>query len=72
MADEAVWSGLVSEDRRMPAVPSGPFAHDFSEVLLPGDTHPIALTPVQTALLRVLRMGVDVPLTARPCSSART
>lgn len=55
VADEAVWSCA-----RAPAVPSatqrrhGPFSHDFREVILPGEDMPIALTPAQAAIMRVL------------------
>jgi ribosomal protein L37AE/L43A len=55
VADDAVWGGLL--DAAPPsaeAVRHGPFAHDFSDVLLPGESEPIALTPAQAALLRVL------------------
>lgn len=33
---------------------NGPFAHDFRDVLLPDEVDPIALTPAQASLMRVL------------------
>jgi hypothetical protein len=50
-----VWEGILdeaslgNEDGR-----HGPFGPDFRTVLLPGETEPVALTPTQSALLRVL------------------
>jgi hypothetical protein len=55
VADEAVWAGagapggLSATLRR-----HGPFSHDFREVTLPGEETPIALTPSQAAIMRVL------------------
>ncbi len=55
VADEAVWAGagaptgLGATLRR-----HGPFSHDFREVTLPGEATPIALTPAQAAIMRVL------------------
>lgn len=55
VADEAVWAGvqipvgLSATQRR-----HGPFSHDFREVTLPGEATPIALTPAQAAIMRVL------------------
>jgi len=55
VADEAVWAGvqipvgLSATQRR-----HGPFSHDFREVTLPGEETPIALTPAQAAIMRVL------------------
>ena len=46
----------LETDRVQPdeALLHGPFAHDFGEVWLPGEVDPIPLTPVQSALMRVL------------------
>lgn len=50
-----VWEGILDEaslgndDGR-----HGPFGREFRTVLLPGETEPVALTPTQSALLRVL------------------
>lgn len=55
VADEAVWAGvqipvgLSATQRR-----HGPFSHDFREVTLPGEETPIALTPAQASIMRVL------------------
>ncbi len=55
VADEAVWAsvrapaGLSAPQRR-----HGPLSHDFREVTLPGEDTPIALTPAQAAVMRVL------------------
>lgn len=55
VADEAVWAGvgapagLGATQRR-----HGPFSHDFREVTLPGEETPIALTPAQASIMRVL------------------
>ena len=55
VADDAVWASVQSP---LPsnAGPSrhGPFAHDFSDVLLPNESEPIPLTRSQAAILRVL------------------
>jgi len=63
VADEAVWTGVLA------ALPTtagliriGPFAQDFRDVLLPGESLTIALTPAQSALLRVLWEHRGVPL----------
>lgn len=55
VADEAVWTGVQSP------LPSnaglsrhGPFAKDYSDILLPGEVEPIPLTRSQAAILRVL------------------
>jgi hypothetical protein len=64
VADEAVWAGMRAAMYRTTAPPrAGPFAHDFSDVLLPGDAEPIALTSAQAALLRILweQRGMPVP-----------
>lgn len=63
VADDAVWAGVQA-----PATPSsiqrqyGPFSHDFREVTLQGAGTPIALTPAQAALMRVLweQEGVSI------------
>lgn len=56
VADEAVWGGLLQVG--LPGTAHheriGPFAHDYRDVLLPSESVPIALTPAQSALLRVL------------------
>lgn len=55
VADDAVWAGvqapaaLLATQRR-----HGPFSHDFREVTLQGEDTPIALTPSQAAIMRVL------------------
>lgn len=55
VADEAVWSGITTLSREHAAPQrDGPFAQEFSNVLLPGETVPIPLTRVQAAILRVL------------------
>jgi hypothetical protein len=63
VADEAVWAGMRAA-RRPPAIHTriGPFAHDFSDVLLPGESEPIPLTRSQAAILRVLweQAGVSI------------
>jgi hypothetical protein len=55
VADEAVWAGMLAA---LPAtagqVRVGPFAQDYRSVMLPGESLTIALTPAQSALLRVL------------------
>lgn len=63
VADDAVWAGVQA-----PATPSstqrqyGPFSHDFREVTLQGEGTPIALTPAQAAIMRVLweQEGVSI------------
>ena len=63
VADEAVWAGVLAA---LPGTGSqiriGPFARDFRDVLLPGESMTIALTPAQSALLRVLWEHRGVPL----------
>lgn len=55
VADEAVWAGLQSAWLSNAGLSRhGPFAHDFSDVLLPGESKPIPLTRSQAAILRVL------------------
>lgn len=63
VVDEAVWAGVQA------VVPTtanrtrvGPFAQDYRNVLLPDESVPIALTPAQSALLRVLWEHRGVPL----------
>jgi hypothetical protein len=55
VADEAVWAA-VRTALLTPAtgIHAGPFTSDYRDVLLPGESVPIALTPAQSALLRVL------------------
>lgn len=55
VSDDAVWVG-VEEPAAPLATPRrhGPFSHDFREVTLPGEETPIALTPTQAAIMRVL------------------
>lgn len=64
VADEAVWAGMLQAKRSsiasLPRV--GPFAHDFRDVLLPGEPNPIALTPAQSSLLRVLWEQHGMPM----------
>jgi hypothetical protein len=63
VANEAVWGGLLdAAPRYADDVRRGPFAHDFSDVLLPGDFEPIPLTFAQAALLRVLWEQGGVPI----------
>jgi hypothetical protein len=63
VADEAVWVGVQAA---VPATASqvrnGPFAHNFSNVLLQGETDPIALTPAQASLMRVLWEQQGAPM----------
>ena len=55
VADDAVWAGLQSAWLSNAGLSRhGPFAHDFSDVLLPGESKPIPLTRSQAAILRVL------------------
>lgn len=50
-----VWEGMLDEAlQRGDDGRRGPFAQDFRAVLLLGETDPVALTPTQSALLRVL------------------
>ena len=63
VADEAVWAGVRTappEVVRLARV--GPFAHDFRDVMLPGEPEPIALTPAQSSLLRVLWEQRGMPI----------
>lgn len=64
VADESVWAAMLDgwwtgtvDDNRI-----GPFAHDFRDVILPGESMPIALTPSQGALMRVLWERRGVPM----------
>ena len=63
VADEAVWAGVLAAS---PAPTGqgriGPFAQDYRDVLLPGESLAIALTPAQSALLRVLWEHRGAPL----------
>ncbi|MEQ1513112.1 MAG: hypothetical protein ABL934_10600 [Lysobacteraceae bacterium] len=54
VADEAVWAGVQALPATTNQARHGPFANDFSTVLLPGEADPIALTPAQASLMRVL------------------
>lgn len=54
VADEAVWAGVQAVPATANQARHGPFANDFSTVLLPGEADPIALTPAQASLMRVL------------------
>lgn len=54
VADEAVWVGVQAVPATTNQARHGPFANDFSTVLLPGEVDPIALTPAQASLMRVL------------------
>jgi hypothetical protein len=55
VADEAVWAGVSAPGGLSAALRRhGPFSHDFREVTLPGEATPIALTPAQAAIMRVL------------------
>lgn len=57
VADEAVWAcvqAMVPATTTASQARHGPFANDFSTVLLPGEADPIALTPAQASLMRVL------------------
>jgi hypothetical protein len=50
-----VWEGVLDEaSLRNDDGRHGPFGRDFRTVLLPGETESVALTPTQSALLRVL------------------
>lgn len=63
IADEAVWASTTTPPRdHATSVRQGPFARDFSDVLLPGETAPIPLTKVQAAIFRVLwrRCGTEI------------
>ena len=63
VAEEAVWAGVLAA---LPAtggqVRIGPFAQDYRDVRLPDESLAIALTPAQSALLRVLWEHRGVPL----------
>lgn len=63
VADEAVWAGVLAV---LPAtaglVRVGPFSPDYRDVLLPGESVPIPLTPAQSALLRVLWEQRGMPI----------
>lgn len=62
-ADEAVWAGVLTAlPTTAGQVRVGPFAQDYRDVLLPGESSTIALTPAQSALLRVLWEHKGVPL----------
>ena len=55
VADGPVWRGVTLPMPQQPLVGRfGPFAADFSDVTLPGESQPIALTPMQSAVLRAL------------------
>lgn len=55
VADEAVWASVWAPTAQCATQPRrGPFAHDFSEVVLPGETASIPMTRTQSAILRVL------------------
>lgn len=56
VADEAVWSGMLRSMRPITSTGArvGPFACDYRDILLPGESAPIPLTSAQSALLRVL------------------
>jgi hypothetical protein len=55
VADGPVWEGALGVTSQPVAdCRQGPFSHDFGSVLLPGESDPIALTPAQSALMRVL------------------
>jgi hypothetical protein len=63
VADEAVWTGVqatVSSNAGLPR--HGPFAEDYSDILLTGDVEPIPLTRSQAAILRVLWEQEGVPI----------
>jgi hypothetical protein len=64
VADEAVWAGVLQRARPTTASLArvGPFSHDYRDVLLPGESAPIALTPAQSTLLRVLWEQGGVPM----------
>ena len=50
-----VWEGILDEaSLGNDGGRHGPFGREFRTVLLPGETEPVALTPTQSALLRVL------------------
>lgn len=52
MADDAVRAGLQAA--HLLVGEPAPTSHDFNEVTLPGEDAPIALTPAQVAIMRVL------------------
>jgi hypothetical protein len=54
VADEAVWAGAQAVPATTNQARYGPFALDFRDVLLAGESEPIPLTHSQAALLRVL------------------
>lgn len=63
VADEAVWASVQTVQSTIAnRTRVGPFAEDFSDVLLPGETEPIPLTRSQAAILRVLwaQEGVSI------------
>lgn len=54
VADEAIWAGIAASDSRGGQSRVGPFGPDYRDILLPGESTPIPLTPAQSSLLRVL------------------
>lgn len=63
VADDAVWASVQSPVPLTAGLSRhGPFAHDFSDVLLPGESEPIALTRSQAALLRILWEHCGTPI----------
>jgi hypothetical protein len=62
VADEAVWAGVQAVPATTNQARHGPFANDFSTVLLPGEADPIALTPAQASLMRVLWEQQGAPM----------
>jgi len=63
VADEAVWASVQAVvPATTPRARAGPFAHDFRDALLPGESEPIALTRSQAALMRVLWEQAGVPI----------
>jgi hypothetical protein len=63
VTDEAVWAGVQAvRASSAHSARIGPFSPDYRDVLLPDESLPVALTPAQSALLRVLWEQRGVPI----------
>jgi hypothetical protein len=63
VADEAIWAGIQTARRSTTAHGRvGPFAPNYRDILLPGESVPVALTHAQSALLRILWEQQGVPI----------
>ena len=62
----SMWDGIIDDEPPSEDVAeSGPFAPDFSELCLPGEHTPIALTPSQGAVFKVLWSMGGEPIDGR-------